>query len=217
MDYSNLPHHHAVLIVSSKREELAGDLFSELTKLSPAHIFIDKTVLDIESARNLITWTHAPYDSEKIALVSFHTIGLEAQNSLLKILEEPRAGVRFILVTSNKSALIDTVLSRVHVMEMSDTDESTVLAEIFLRTESQLRMKLPQIVKLLSMVDEEERKDKEKVKAFILSLATYLSNKKEDPRYILKTLQVASYSTLPSSSGKTLLEYLSLLLPQVVV
>jgi hypothetical protein len=88
-------------------------------------------------------------------------------------------------------------------------------AKIFLKTPYTERMKLPYITELLSRVDEEDRKDREAVRMFILSLIPLLTETQRESRYILETLEIASYASDPSSSGKTLLEYLSLLLPVI--
>lgn len=215
MKLSDLPNHHAVLLVHNNRDAISNDLFNELSSLSPAHKFFNQTVLDIETARLIITWAQTPYNDEKIAIISFHTATLPAQNAMLKVLEEPRASVRFILVTSNKENLIDTVLSRLnHVEYKIGENKISDDAEEFLRTQSVTRMKLPFIVELLAHTDEEGRKDREGVRAFILSLVEVLSDRKVESRYITETLQIASYASDPSASGKALLEYLALLLPQ---
>lgn len=216
MKLSDLPEHHAVLVVHPNREATATTLWEELRKLSPAHRFFNQTVLDIDTSRDIIAWTNTPYNDEKIALISFHTAGIPAQNAMLKILEEPRAGVRFILLTSNKENLLGTVLSRVRHVE-ADGGAGKVSHEAFefLQTPHGLRMKLPNIVQLLSQVDEEGRKNRESVRAFILELAETLSKEKAAPNYIVETLEVSSYASDPSASGKALLEYLTLLLPQL--
>ncbi len=221
MKLSDLSKHHAVLVVDGEREAVSLALWNELQALSPAHRFFNQTVLDIDTARKIISWANTPYNEEKIALISFHTGGIPAQNSMLKILEEPRDGVRFILVTSNKDNLIDTVTSRlfevtsrksVHKVE----SEFLIPVEAFLKTNPTARIKLPFIIELLSRVDEEDRKDKESVMKFILQIAESLGNEKNiKPKYIEETLQIASYASDPSVSGKALLEYLALLLPQI--
>lgn len=215
MKFVDIPNHHAVLLVTNERQKISNEIFKELTHLSPVHTFFDQTVLDIESARKIIYWANTPYNEEKIALVSFHTVGLEAQNALLKILEEPRNGVRFILVTSNKASLISTILSRVLCISDNADNESVLMAETFLKTAFGQRMKLPYVVEILSRTDEEDRKDREGVRSFILSLVTVLKEIKAEPHYIEEAIECASYAADPSASGKSLLEYLSLLLPQM--
>lgn len=217
MKLKDLPNHHAVLLVSNERDTTGIALFEELQKISIAHRFFNHKILDIDMARNVISWAQTPYNEEKIALISFNTIGLEAQNALLKMLEEPRNGVRFILLTSNKKNLIDTVLSRLYTVEKQLNEEVLTNAENFISTRHDLRMKLPHVIDILSRVEKingRERKDKEILRIFILSLVTVLRNINAKPKYIKETIEVASYVADPSSSGKALLEYLSLLLPQ---
>lgn len=214
MDITTLPKHHALLITASNRAEAAERIYNELKQQSPAHTFFNQTVLDIETARKIISWANTPYNEEKFAVISFHTAGLEAQNTLLKILEEPRNGIRFILVTSNKENLIATVLSRVVCVEENNNKESLYEATKFLETSHALRMKLPYVVDILSRTDEEDRKDRESVREFILALASVLNENSVSLNYVEETLQSASYAADPSASGKALLEYLSLLLPQ---
>lgn len=223
MTLSDLPQHHAVLIVDGEREAVGLALWNELQAISPAHIFFNQTVLDIDTARKIISWANTPYNDEKIALISFHTAGIPAQNAMLKILEEPREGVKFILITSSKNNLISTVLSRVHEVRHKTQEagsKNDTNAKLFLEERPTLRIKLPFITELLSRVDEEDRKDKEAVRGFILQIVDYLGKQSAGgqmikSKYIEETLQMASYASDPSVSGKVLLEYLSLLLPQI--
>ncbi len=218
MKLSEIPTHHAVLIVHEKRDDIADVLFQELQMVSPAHRFFNQTVLDIETARTIITWAYTPYNDEKIGLISFHTASVPAQNAMLKILEEPPVGVRFIVLTSNKENLIGTILSRVHEMKIQNEERSMKhedKVKEFLQTPHSLRMKLLFIIELLARIDEEGRKDREAVRQFILSIALLLSEKKIESRYVLDTLYMASYASDASASGKALLEYLALSLPVV--
>ncbi len=52
------------------------------------------------------------------------TMSVSAQNALLKILEEPPVYVNFILLTPSKSAMLDTVISRVTSYSLDDSDAS---------------------------------------------------------------------------------------------
>lgn len=208
--------HHATLFVHPERKKFSETLWNDLRNDSLAHIFHDHTVVDIDTARQLTSWANAPYEGERVALLSFHTITLPAQNALLKILEEPRVGVRFILVTTNQEALIPTLLSR---LQLQSLPLQEVLykkeATLFLATPHKERMKLASVTSLLNATDEEKRKDREGVKLFILSIATLLGTKQELHKETQEVLEVASYASDPSSSGKALLEYISLIVPVI--
>ncbi len=217
MNFLLQSHHHATLITHRDRKEATKNLWQELVKDSSAHRLFDTSVLDIATARTITSWAKSSYNEDRVGLISFHTAGIPAQNALLKILEEPQEGVRFILLTSNKEDLLGTVLSRVQhsPYEYQSVESSTLSdARIFLNTAYSERMKLSCITMLLSQVDEEDRKDREAVRAFILSLADSVSKDIMSARHIPEILEIASYAGDPSSSGKALIEYLSLRLPQ---
>lgn len=215
MKLDTLPLHHALLVTTASREGLHTELFNDaLTKTLASKLFAH-TVFDIDTAREIITWANTPYQGQKIGIISFHTASVPAQNAILKMLEEPQVNVRFILVTSNKDKLLTTVLSRLqHVLHDEETITNS-FGEIFLATAPTKRMELPAVKKLLDKVDEEERKDRESVRASILSLLPVLTkSSRHDASHIQKVLECASYAGDSSSSGKALLEYLALLLPQ---
>jgi DNA polymerase III delta prime subunit len=206
--------HHAMLFVHEDRKNLAAKLWNDLSQQSPAHVFFNQTVLDTETARLVITFANTPYSREKIALISFHTITLPAQNALLKVLEEPRPGVSFILVTSNKEAIIPTLYSRLQEQSTPKNNTENSLPSEFLATKNSMRMKLPGIIALLNATDEEARKDREGVRKFILNLGEVLGEKNINSAHLLTTIECVSYASDPSASNKAILEYLSLLLPQ---
>ena len=63
------------------------------------------------------------------------TMTAEAQNALLKILEEPPAGVYFFLLCENASALLATVRSRAPVLRMQIFDDEELSKYVILRDE----------------------------------------------------------------------------------
>jgi len=58
-------------------------------------------------------------DGKVFLIRHMQNMNIPSQNALLKILEEPPVGVYFILMTENKYALLDTVLSRCLKLNMS--------------------------------------------------------------------------------------------------
>jgi hypothetical protein len=214
MRLENLPKHHAVLVVSQNRLTLQSSLWHELEKGSLSNRLFAPTVLDINTAREIIAWANTPHTGDKVAIISFHTASIPAQNAMLKILEEPPEGVRFVVITSNREHLLDTVLSRLHILSNQPLILSLQYAEEFLKTSPTKRMKLPFVEELLSRVDEEDRKDREAVRGFILSLSQVVSTKKPvQYKELEELLECASYAGDSSSSGKAIIEYVSLRLP----
>ena len=69
-------------------------------------------------------------DRKIYILKNAHNMNEQAQNAILKILEEPPTYVFFIIVTTSKSTMLETVLSRVQVYSLlSDEGEITVKEE----------------------------------------------------------------------------------------
>src|SRR3989338_467362 len=56
-------------------------------------------------------------------LANFHLSSIPAQNSFLKLLEEPPSNVQFILSTDNKNNLLPTIVSRVKVVKLKGINE----------------------------------------------------------------------------------------------
>ncbi len=76
----------------------------------------EKTVISIEQVREVLhpfMRYSANEGGYKVCIINpAHKMKIEAQNTLLKILEEPPENFIFILVTSNKHLLLNTILSR---------------------------------------------------------------------------------------------------------
>lgn len=68
-----------------------------------------------------------------IRIVDADTMNVAAQNALLKLLEEPPPSVVWLLDVTRESALLDTVLSRCHVLRMGALDEAA-LADVAARS-----------------------------------------------------------------------------------
>ena len=62
-------------------------------------------------------------DAKVFILENAQNMTIQAQNALLKIIEEPPGRVTFILTCDNKAALLETVLSRVSVFSSRDKAE----------------------------------------------------------------------------------------------
>jgi replication-associated recombination protein RarA len=68
-------------------------------------------------------------------LENFHLSSIPAQNSFLKLLEEPPSNVQFVLTTDNKNSLLPTIISRVKIVKLiekqsSEVDEQFIAPEI---------------------------------------------------------------------------------------
>lgn len=241
--------HHAYVIegnIRNSREALFAFLKSEFD-VQPGNpdLFLFSTdAFTIEDARNLTDTmlrraltVSGKGAGRKFIVVDFHSISGQAQNGLLKTLEEPIAGTHIFLITTSAFVFLPTILSRVHVLkdDSSDIDSSGVnsagsntkkvdtkegnlkeLAKKFLLSNQAKRLEMIKEI----MVD----KDKEKINdadidSFISEIESiaheYVTSKKGKTGVsIMKPFTVIDeYKRDTSASKKMLLEYVALLLP----
>ena len=89
----------------------------------------------------------------KIFVVSFNFITREAQNALLKVLEEPTTGTRVFILTPSSNIFLDTVLSRVSILRSKKNTE-TISADKFLKASYDSRSKI--VAKIIKDIKDEK-------------------------------------------------------------
>lgn len=157
----------------------------------------------------------------KIFIVTFNTISHEAQNALLKTLEEPTEGTHFFFITKTAEALLPTVRSRVQVIR-AETDDTTphnkwdTSAKDFLRGGFPERMEI--ITPITKAKAEERSRAKEDARSFLVSLERALYSRlrageaaQDALSYVLEAQRALSER---SPSLKLLLEHIALLTPR---
>lgn len=145
---------------------------------------------------------------KKIFILSTGAITSEAQNSLLKVFEEPTPGTHFFVISSSQRILLPTLRSRMvvltHASAQKDTTELNVKRFIKLSLKGRLEYVAPLI----------EEKDKSKAEGFLQALVSELAGggvKKETADAIKEILSFIKYLKDRSSSLKLILERVSLL------
>jgi Cft2 family RNA processing exonuclease len=61
-------------------------------------------------------------EGKKICIISTKFINREAEQSLLKIIEEPNNQTHFFIIVPDSSLLLDTIMSRVHLVKITQKD-----------------------------------------------------------------------------------------------
>lgn len=134
--------HHALLLVGPNgigKAALVTMLAARLLGLTPAklrgypyYLFLgpsESGTISIESVREVQKFlqlkTVGKKSTRRVVCIE-HADGLtqEAQNALLKLLEEPPADTVIILTAENKRTLLPTILSRVHVLAVHPPTQS---------------------------------------------------------------------------------------------
>ena len=108
------------LLIVSNDSKLIRNYVNDLKKDS---LFFEITPstkeYSIDDIKNIKKETKVFYPKTRYYfLPDFHLSSLPAQNSFLKLLEEPPENVQFILSTDNKNRLLPTIVSRVKIIKL---------------------------------------------------------------------------------------------------
>jgi len=158
----------------------------------------------IDRARRLkdIQSRKAVSGSDKYLIVGFSFITREAQNSLLKVLEDPTDKTHIFLVAPSRSTFLQTLLSRLAVVEGKKFEEGHTEAQVFLESDVAHRMK---------MIEPIIKKESSKTEAFaLISHVEMFLNKDviSNAPKLERILTIKQTLSKPSASVKMLLEEL---------
>lgn len=99
------------LIQFDEAVKLAEELEKKALQLESSYLYDS---IPVNQIRNMEDWAHIKSDEGKKTIIIENADRMmnSVRNALLKILEEPPQDCQFILLTSNKNAVIPTILSR---------------------------------------------------------------------------------------------------------
>jgi len=201
-----------------------------------SHIHLD--TLRVDDARSLksLTGERGYSEKKKIFLISSNNILLEAQNTMLKMFEEPIEDTIFFVIVPDHNALLSTFISRFHFIPASRA--RGVLAQDGRASEfikMPLQMRINYIKDLVAAEDEEDMAaDSTRAKAlnflneleavvqkmimgnssdFTLSLRGGAYTDKNFPiAFFEQAMKVRKLLRMPGSSPKMLLESVALVI-----
>ncbi len=159
---------------------------------------------------------------KKICIIATKFINHEAEESLLKIIEEPGRDTHFFIVLPDSSVLLETILSRVQVVKDKDGDEKDEIgkiAESFISTKVRERMVLIDDFIKEKSYDENSGKLRYSAislinqleKIFYTEFKSDISNKKN--KKVLEEIKKSrNFLKQPGSSVKYILQNLALII-----
>ena len=108
------------MVVESRIGEiiLTNDIAFEIENIKldyPNHRIFFESNFKIESARAVIEECFISSNTLKCIVIAGDSFAPQAQNTLLKVLEEPPTNIKFILITKSKNSILPTILSRLIV------------------------------------------------------------------------------------------------------
>jgi DNA polymerase III delta prime subunit len=146
--------------------------------------------------------------AKKIFIVTAHTFTSEAQNSLLKIFEEPTRDTHFFILTPSAQFFLPTLLSRVVVVSESQQAKNFEAVAKFLKEPYSKRLEIAL----------EMSKDSARAQSFFDELIRFYYEKSERTKEELRVLELASkyriYAHARAPSLKMMLEHLAIISPK---
>ena len=151
-------------------------------------------------------------DTEQLIFVSFNTMTREAQNALLKVLEEPTERTHIFLITPHASTLLPTLQSRLSdTFSFETLSESSVDAGTFLHASLEKRLSL-----IEPLVKEKNTHGADTLLSGLIALLHEKRENLSSNRPLLESLQkITKYTTDPAVSLKMILEHVALTTPVI--
>jgi hypothetical protein len=216
--------HHAYLL-EGEREKVRPHLLAffedevqMLTRGNPDFWYGEFDTFGIEEGRIVQDLqSKKAFDTRKVFVIALNSITHEAQNSLLKVFEEPTANTHFFVLAPSIEIFLPTVLSRLTVirrdpqsLEIKVSKKS--LENVFLETRPPQRLEL--------LKDLIEDKEKSKVILFLNNLEkllksdTRMNSISSEQIFVFdQIIKCRGYLYDRSPSIKMILEHLSLIIP----
>jgi DNA polymerase III delta prime subunit len=220
--------HHANIILSKNDcryfvFEILEKSLNFNIKANPDFSLIENESFGIDDARNLERWVMGkPLMGEvKVSLIIIKSITSEAQNALLKVLEEPPLGTYIFINLENLGGILPTFVSRVRILNASpDNIENDAHNKNIFKDKARqfLNSKIKERLSMIRSLSKNEDKNdmKEIIKNLeIISYENHIKNMSNDileSKAMKNILTAKVFAATRGSSPKMLLEWLSCVL-----
>ena len=112
-------------------------ILPDCKQLTKSSILVD----DINKIVDEVNFKPVEKDQKVFLISDFAYANEQAQNKLLKVLEEPPSNVIFLLATSSEHKVLPTIKSRVKLIELTPFTESQLFSELSSECEDKERLK----------------------------------------------------------------------------
>ncbi len=175
--------------------------------------------LNIDDARN-IKKAHeskpVTIQGKKIFIIVANNINTEAQNALLKLLEEPATYAYFFIIILQSGLLLPTVRSRLHFVEGINNSNNTYKVEDLIKdVASFMRMNKVKRLEMVKKIIDDISKEK-KTKQYAIDFVNEIQNQIRDGRGQYDgTADSRAKLSAPLEATQTVLKYLNDRAPSV--
>ncbi|MCG3655511.1 DNA polymerase III subunit delta' [Aliarcobacter butzleri] len=159
----------------------------------------------IAQANETIKEAFIATSEKKYLFLCGSTFRKEAQNALLKILEEPPRNIIFILITNSKTSLLPTIYSRLPYKYLKKSEQ---------KIESSLDLNRLDLKDIYTFLQENQKISKQEAKDIVESLLLKANNQKiklsqKKLDFFSKAIKLLELNSKPINVLTTLLLYLS--------
>lgn len=160
-------------------------------------------------------------EGKRICIIATKFINREAEQTLLKIIEEPRENTHFFIIIPDSSVLLPTIISRVHVIKTEQQIDKDIIKEVLSFLSSSPKVRIDIVALIIKNNKDEENSGQLRYYAtsFVNEIENIFYQKfKKDKNdkntiFILEELQKArGYLSTPGASVKMILEHLALVI-----
>ena len=212
------PHHMLFLLTSARPLTYQKTIEIYAKEYPEAMVYaFDTKQINVAVVKDVQVIARYLGTQQKVIAISFYTFLLEAQNMMLKVLEETKGNTKFIFITERKTGILATIFSRAEVYYLESANSSHLFTtKLFLQTDPMLRNELPFVKSLLNKKDDTDKKDREHFVHFLSELLQMIPDGKEEIAIKSEILLFLSFAGDKSASPKMILDYLASSLPRMV-
>ena len=138
---NTLSHAHLITGRDGIGKSIIADIFvSKILKkeigkenVDAIHYRNKKASIGVSEVRDIIEEVYKrPYEGDKKVIVIYDAekLTIQAQNALLKTIEEPPNGVYILLLTTNLESLLDTIKSRCQIYKLTPINKEEMIEVI---------------------------------------------------------------------------------------
>lgn len=160
-------------------------------------------------------------EGKKICIIATKFINREAEQALLKIIEEPKENTHFFIIVPDASLLLDTIISRVHLVKVENSNHDKFIKEVLSFINSSPKERLDMIAQIIKSNKDEDNSGQLRYYAtsFVNELENIFYDKFKKDRsnkdliFILEELHKSrDYLSTPGASVKMILEHLAVVI-----
>ncbi len=203
--------HHTNICIG-KRDMIIADIDALISRMAAGKGHVERLLYEydkflIDDARHIfsIHLHKTAKDDMQIICIAFNSTNVESQNSLLKMLEEPRTNTYFFILIPSKKSILPTVLSRAQVFEYQKEVEISESTLKFIKATPAKRLELVKV-----MLDDlkAEKITKQNIIEFVEEIEMHVHDKK-DYALLKRFIEIKDYIKDQGASVKQLLEYVA--------